>query len=464
MTLQQFLLALRGRFWVFATLAGATFLAAVVATLLMPRTYEGVVSILADVKDEQMFQAPLAAPRTQMGYMQTQIDILQSQRVARKVVEDMKLADSPGVKAAFARKGSHGDIKDWIAGGLLADLKVDSSQSSVIVAKYSSDDPKFAADVANAFARAYVDTVLRLRTEPTREAAAWFDDQLKGLRNSFEEAQAKLAAFEREHGIVATDERLDVEVTRLNELSAQSLRAADAAYDAGSKSGQANARNDMAPEVLANPLVQGLKGDLLRAEAKLQELSLRLGPNHPQYQQQAAEVKALRERINGEIHRVIGGVQSTAGSSAARRAALERDLAEQRKRVAELRLARSQSQVLVRDVDTAQKAYEAALQRYLVNKVEAGAKQTNVAVLNAATEPVMPSKPRVPLNLGLGLVVGVLLGLAAVFFLELLDRRVRANTDLEAGVEAPLLGTLQPWEPSRLLTGDSGTRALPSPT
>jgi len=266
MTLHQFLLALRGRFWVMVLLAGATFAAVVVVTLLMPRTYEGIVSILADVKDEQMLNTPLAAPRAQLGYMQTQIDILLSQRVARKVVEDLKLDQSPGVQAAFRKKGAHGDIKDWIAGGLLADLKVDSSQSSVIIAKYSSDDPKFAADVANAFARAYVDTVLKLRTEPTKEAAAWFDDQLKGLRKAFEEAQAKLAAFEREKGIIATDERVDVEVMRLNELSAQMLRATDLSYDAGARMGQARGGLDSAPDVLANPLVQSLKGELLRAD------------------------------------------------------------------------------------------------------------------------------------------------------------------------------------------------------
>jgi capsular polysaccharide biosynthesis protein len=99
-----------------------------------------------------------------------------------------------------------------------------------------------------------------------------------------------------------------------------------------------------------------------------------------------------------------------------------------------------------------------------VNKVEAGAKSTNVSILNAATEPIMPAKPKIPLNLALGLFVGLLLGCAAVFFLELLDRRVRSNEDLEIGVDAPLLGTLQPWQPSRLLGGPEGAKALPSPT
>jgi len=51
-----------------------------------------------------------------------------------------------------------------------------------------------------------------------------------------------------------------------------------------------------------------------------------------------------------------------------------------------------------------------------------------------------------------------------VFLLELLDRRVRSTEDLEMGLDAPLLGTLQPWHPSRLLgSGTSGARALPSP-
>jgi capsular polysaccharide biosynthesis protein len=99
-----------------------------------------------------------------------------------------------------------------------------------------------------------------------------------------------------------------------------------------------------------------------------------------------------------------------------------------------------------------------------VNKVESGAKQTNVAILNPATEPMMPAKPKVALNLALGLFVSILLGLAAVFFLEILDRRVRSTEDLEAGVDAPLLGSLQPWQPSRLLAGDDGTKALASPT
>jgi uncharacterized protein involved in exopolysaccharide biosynthesis len=155
MNVQQFLLALRGRFWIFITLLTGTVVAAVCVTLLMPKTYEATVSVLVDNRDEQSLSAAAAQPaRAAVGYMQTQMDVIRSERVARKVVEDLKLAEDPAAKRAFAASGARGSIEDWIASGLLTTLKVDTSQSSVILITYGASDPKFAATVANAFAEA----------------------------------------------------------------------------------------------------------------------------------------------------------------------------------------------------------------------------------------------------------------------------------------------------------------------
>jgi chain length determinant protein EpsF len=466
MNVQQFLLALRGRLGVFLALFLGTVVAAIVVTLLMPKTYLATASVLVDNRDVQSLSTSNTPERAQVGYMQTQVDLIQSQRVARKVVEELKLDQDPRMRAAFAQSGARGTIQDWLAGALLPGLKVDTSQSSVILIGYSAHDPQTAAKVANAFAKAYMDVSLRLRVEPTKEAASWFDEQLKGLRKDFETAQGKLAAFQREHGIIASDERVDVENARLAELSTQALVAQNATYDANSRMRQAQSvrsAEDL-PEVQASPLIQTLKGQLLTAEAKLQELSTRLGPNHPEYRQQKSEIDALRGKLNAEMHKVVASVQSAARQNQMHASDLQQALAQQRAKVAALRDARDQSLVLMRDVDTAQKAYEAALQRYLVNKVESGAQQTNITVLNAAAEPSRPAKPKVPLNIALGVIVGLTLGLGAVFLLELLDRRVRSTSDLEGAlVEAPLLGTLQPWQPSRLLGGADPPRALPGP-
>lgn len=475
MNVHQFLLAVRGRLWVFLSLLVATVAAAAIVTLMMPKTYEATASILVDSRDEQSLNGTMASNRDRTGFMQTQLDIINSMEVARRVVRELKLADSPGVKASFAQATGRGaadnsdTLEEWVAGGLLAGLKVVSSQSSVISLTYGSSDPKFAAQVANAFAKAYLDTTLHLRTEPNRQASTWFEEQLGGLRKSFEESQGKLAAFQREKGIIVTDERLDIENTRLNELSTQALQAQNVTFENSSRSGVASKRSaDSMPDVIANPLIQSLKGDVARAEAKFSELATRLGPNHPQYQQQASEIASLRSRLGGEMGRIVSSSQNATAQSQARQGSLQTALDEQRKKVVELRDARNHSFVLQREVETAQKAYEAALQRYLVNKVEAGARSTNVTVLNPASEPMRHSKPKTLLNIILGFVVGTILGLGVVFLMELLDRRVRSSEDLEAGLDAPLLGTLHAWRPSHLLggnggSGGSGHRALPSP-
>ena len=466
MNFQQFLLALRGRLWVFLALLLATVGAAALVTMIMPKQYQATVSLLLDNRDEQSLNGTLPSARERLGFMQTQMDIIQSQRVARRVVDDLKLAEGEGVRAAFEKANGKGSIEDWLAAGLLADLKVSSSQSSVVQLTYISDDPKWAQQMANAFAKAYMEITLSLRVEPTKQAASWFDDQLKVLRKDLEEQQAKLAAFQKAHGILVTDERLDVENQRLTELSSQALQAQNMTYEAASRSGLAN-RNvspDSLPEVLANPMIQTLKTELLRAEAKLQELSTRLGPNHPQYQQQASEISALRSRIQSETSRVVSGVQNLTAQNRAREASLLAALDAQRKKVVEMREAKNQAFILTRDVETAQKAYEAALARHLVNKVDAGARQANVTILNPAAEPSRPSKPKVFVNLALGFVIGIVLGLAAVFLLELIDRRVRSVDDLEAEIDVPMLGTIHAWHPSRLLGGPgAGTKALPSP-
>jgi chain length determinant protein EpsF len=467
MTFHQFLLALRGRLWVFLTLLAVTVLAAIAVTILMPKTYEATASVLVDNREEQVITQNQMPARAQLGYMQTQVDIIQSQRVAKLVVQDLKLAEGERVRADWQKSGAKGTPEDWVAQGLLGKLKVEVSQSSVIGITYSASNSKFATDVANAFAKAYMDTTLNLRVEPAKQASAWFDEQLKGLRSSLEEAQAKLAAFQREKGILIVDERMDIETGRLAELSSQALQATSTSYDNASRFNQSRSRAaDTLPEVIANPLVTTLKTELLRAESKLQELSTRVGENHPQYIQQKSEVDALRSRVASESSKVAGGLATATAQARSREASLKADLAAQRKKVADLRDARAESQILIRDVDTAQKAYEAALQRYHVNKIEGGARSTNVTILNPAIEPTFPSKPRVPLNIALGFFVGTLLGLAAIFLLEILDRRVRSDPDLDGvmlGIDVPLLGSLQTWHPSRMLNGDDAPRALPSP-
>src|SRR5262245_58907294 len=185
MDLNQFILALKARRKAFMLVLGATIFAALAIALVLPKKYVSSTTILLDARDEQQLTPALrATARERAGYLQTQIDLIQSSKVAKRVVRDLKYTQQPGVREQYERDtGGLGTIEDWAAATLLKGVRADSSGSNITTVQATDSNPKLAADVANGFAKAYVDTSLELRTEPTRKAAVWFEEQLKTLRS-----------------------------------------------------------------------------------------------------------------------------------------------------------------------------------------------------------------------------------------------------------------------------------------
>lgn len=315
MDLKQYILALGARRKAFFVALIATIVTAVAVALVVPKKYVATASLMMDARDEQTMSPGRLSPRERATYLQTQVDLLMSNRISTQVARDLKLAQRPGVREAWEQDtGGLGSIDEWIAEGLRLKLDIDTSVSSLVLVNFSSDDPKFAAEVANGFAKAYLDTVLQLRTEPTREAAKWFDEQLKTLRTQVVQAQTRLNTYQKQKGILAEDARLDVESTRLAELSTQLMVARNATYDALSRYKQATevvesgVSPEAIPDVLSNAHINALKVDLSRVEGRLEQESAILGPNHPQYLRTTAEVQALREKLKSETRKLVAGL------------------------------------------------------------------------------------------------------------------------------------------------------------
>ena len=476
MTIAQLLLALRARFRAFVLILAATVIAAVAVSLVLPKSYKATVGLLVDARGEQSMHDTTVPfnfnlPQERQSYLQTQAEIVGSPSVARKVVEDLGLAQQPKAQADFQKDADgKGAIEDWLAEGLLKKLKVEVSQSNVIQATFTSPDPEYSARVANAFAKAYRDTIVALRSEPTREAATWFDEQLKSLKANLTTAQDRLTDYLQRQKIASLDERNDVDIARLGALGTQAVTAQEQALQWNSRVRQGNglARDgnaDRLPEVRDNALVQKLKADLATGEAKLQELATQYGSNYPLYQRQESQNKVLRERLDAETRRVAAGVGAAARQSRQRETDIAGALAAQRARVLAQRESRDEINVLKHDVDAAEKAYDVALQRAAVTQVESRARETNVAVLNPAVAPRLPSSPKLLLNIALAVVLGTALGVGIVMLIELADRRVRSHADLDNAWDVPLLGVLHEWQPSSRALPDPGNYAgrLPRP-
>lgn len=446
MNLNQLLLILRARLWMLVLGLALGVGGGIAANMLLPKHYTAAATVVIDTKiTDALTGALVPAP-----LMQTQMEIIRSERVALQVVNATKLVESPVARKMYEDKTEgRGSITHWWAERLQKNLDLQNRRDSNLVdIGFTAPDPRFAAAVANAFAKAYIDTTLELTLQPARLSASWFDEQLKDLRSSLESAQKKLVAAQQKYGIVATDERLDVEHQRLTELSSELTNAQVEARDSvtrklGAQAFVANgAAPEQIPEVLSSPLVQSIKTDLLRAESKLQEASTRLQVNHPTYQMQLMEVQSLREKLAQEIRTLAGSLGTAAAMSGERQAKLTQAMENQKTNLLQLKRQHDEISLLKGEVASAERSYEAARMRHTQTNLASRGSQTNVVVLNPATEPTEPSSPKVLRNILVGIIAGIILGLNAVVVIESLDRRIRSTDDLKSEISLPVLASL----------------------
>lgn len=444
MTFGQFLSILRARWWVVALVLGLTVATTLLVSLLLPRQYTATASVVVDFKPDPVSAFAFGGGASP-AYMATQVDIIRSERVAQRVVRNLKLNENPQVRQQWLDEtGGEGNIEVWLASVFQKQMDVvPSRESSVIAVSYKAPDPRFAAGLANAFAQAYIDTALELRTDPARLYSTFFENRAKEARETLEKAQSKVSAFQKQAGIIATDERLDVETARLNELSSQATMMQALLAESASRQAQAQGgQGDRMQEVLSNANVSQLKADISRAEAQLQQLATRLGDKHPQVEEAKASLAELRSRLEAETRKVTGSVTVSANINRQRLGEVQRALQAQRDKVLKMKAVRDEGLVLLRDAENAQRSYDALLQRFTQTSLEGQTTQSNINLLTQATPPLEPSSPRIVLNTLLSIFLGTLLAVGTALLLELKDRRVRNVDDVVEALGLPVLGLM----------------------
>jgi len=443
MTFKQFLLVLRARWRVALGVFFAVVIATVVASLLMPDQYTASATVVVDSKADPVAGNVYAA-QLSTGYIATQVDIISSERVAQRVAKLLKLDQVPETIEKWRNStGGRGDVTVWLGTKLQKRLAVTPSRdSSVIDISVTWDDAKNAAILANAFAQAYIDTDIELKVDLAKQYATWFDERSRALRADLQAKQKRLSDYQSATGIVATDGKLDIENARLAELSSQLVAIQALRQDSQSRQQQIGGNFDSVPEVLQSPVIVGLKAELSRAEAKLQDIASTLGKNHPDYQTTAAEIASLHGRIAQESAKIVASLGSTTQINQRRENDIRAALEAQKKRMLDLTHQHDEVSVLQNDVATAQRNLDVVTQRLAQSNLESQTQQTNISILTPAVEPLIHSSPRLTLNALVGLFLGGILGVGAALVLELTDRRVREESELPQLLGVPIIGRI----------------------
>jgi len=451
----QMLLILRARYKAALIVAFVTVAVGTAGIMQVPKKYTAETTVMVDIRAPDPVAAALI-PATMMNpvTLGSQVDVILSNRTARKVVKLLNLDQSPAARQQWLNVGEgKGKLEDWLANLLLKGLKVvPSRDSNLIRITFEGADPGFVEAVANAFAQSYIESAIELKVEPARQYARWFGDQAKVLRENVEKAQARMSEFQKQKGFVGTDETLDNETAKLNDLSARLTAAQSETRDVQSKLRGGSIAFETLPEVQQNSVILGLRSEIARVERGLKDAAANLGNKHPQYQRMEFEYAELKKRLEAETRIIVNSISSIGAVGKTREAELIAAIEAQKKKLLQLKGGRDELAVLMRDVETAKRAYDAVTTRFNQTSLESQATQTNISVLTPAVEPITPSFPKpLPITLLMAIGVGIVLGGAWAIALEMLDHRVRSTHDLAEMLQLPVLGVIaRASRPNRL--------------
>ena len=421
------------------TLIGA--LIGVAVALSTPKKYEAFAELLIDPRDlkltdRDLTQTGLPNDAT-LAIVENQVRVLSSGTVLNRVVDKLNLTEDSefngekqgGIGNVFSslrallssgsRAGADaGDRRRALAVGNLAEsLHVERGGKTFVVSiGATTEEPEKSALIANTLIEVFFKAYGELLSNTAGRATDELQAKLEELRAGLDEAERKVEKYRAEHDLVDAQGKLisDDELVKLNEqLSIARARTSELnarAQSTRSINVQAVLGGGL-PEELASPVMSELRSQYAAMKQEADQLSVRLGPRHPQYLAMQAQLSGAREQIANELRRIVASVQTDLKRAVQQEQDLSARLAQLKVRSGDVNV----DLVTLRELEREAAAKRAVYEGYLLRAKETGEQRdintANMSVISQAFPPIDPTGPsRATITLG-GMILGFIAGI-----------------------------------------------------
>lgn len=441
--------------WLIAAITFVCVVTAVVLSLLVQPEYRARSTVEVNREGVQVVQMG-EIQTMNMGdreFLTTQAGLLRSRALAERVARSVNLAANPAYfKPETPRAARDAQAADIVQGSVQINPIRDSRLIEITV---ESTQPELAAQIANAYGDAFIQSNLERRFEANSYARNFLEQRLASVRRKLEDSERQLVAYAQRQGIVSltidsgsgqsgrSEQSIDAaSLTSLNGALAQARAeriAAEQRYR-NSQSVQATTA------VLTHPTIQQLTSQREDLRAQYQEKLGIYQPDYPLMAQMRSRIQSLDKAISQATSAVAGNAGNTLrtdyAAAVGREKQLQAKVDELKAALLNLRGRSIQYTILQREVDTNRALYDSLLQRFKEVGVAGGLGASIVSVVDRAQVPGAPFKPNLPFNLALGLVGGLLLGFGAAFALEWMDDTIKTPDDVTSKLGIPALGVV----------------------
>jgi polysaccharide biosynthesis transport protein len=467
--IRQYLrIALRWRYVILGAVVACVILGLII-TLLMTPKYTATATIEISRESSQVTNFQGVERETSVAdqeFYQTQYGLLRSRILAERVATQLRLVDDKAFFERFGIKQDHAVFRQVngrytaagryerqrIAGEVLLDhVGINPVRLSRLVSiNFTSSDPAFSQKIANAWAENFIQTNLERKVQATSYGRNLLQRELTQAKERLDESQRQLVGYAEQQRIInlpaqgggqnqtaersiVADELASLN-TALSEATADRI-AAEARFRAAGTGGQST-------EALRNQTINSLRQRRAELAADYQRLMVQFEPDYPPARALESQINQLDRSITREESRVSGSVQAEYRQAAEREKALGQRVEGLKSSYLDLRRRSIQYNIYQQEVDTNRALYDGLLQRFKEIGVAGGVGVNNVAVVDPADVPQIPSSPRLLINLAISLLAGFAIGAALAFALEQMDETISDPAEVERRLGLPLLGSV----------------------
>jgi succinoglycan biosynthesis transport protein ExoP len=430
---------------------------ATIVTWILPESYSSMarINVQRDVADVSGVQNGMVAGMSAYDpyFIQTEFEVIQSEIILDQVIQNLNLnkvwADKYHLDLPFKTAECRRILKGMI------ELRP-TRNTSLIEIHVSSDTPEEAARIANEIATTYATHRQSDRRDLTLHGIKTFEDKLKEYDTSVASQEQKVDKLRSDLGVVDTDPQSTgpgstlgpVNVLHYNSLKiddeAQWIKQAELLKKLKEiQSTNVTLLRQTLPTAAPDGILTQLLQDLIGTEEKLVTQLNDLGPNHPDVQRTIKLRDQLNQKIDERVNGIITGMEVQVSALYAVVSNSVQKVEEAKSN--DMRLAETSRPYFLAkaDLDRIKKFRDVLALRMQQESIEVALpRETMVTEVDKAEVNPRPVRPNKPLNVALGIIIGLVVGVGLAFFIEYLDTSVKTIDDVERTLQAPVLGVI----------------------
>ncbi len=388
-------------------------------------------------------------------FIQTEFELIQSEVILGKVIEDLQLNVEWGKKY----NAGNGPLKTQESMSLLKsrmDLRP-VRNTSLIEIRVLSEKAEDAAKYANAIARVYKEHRLKQWRDRTRTGVAVLEQRFNEQEIKIREAQSNVMYLQLALGI---PDAIATESAPTPLMSSDSLRRLESQrietqVEVSRQETMLNLLKTRQKEIGNEKLSQGIQtavpdsqlgsflDQLSMAEQRLLQVEKEFGPEHSEVLKAKSAVADLHNKIIDRVDGIMFGLDVRVTS-------LKQGLEKLEAEVANAKTNDIAKSTQSRPYFEAKRALEElqSFKKILNMKIASEniditlPKNAMVEIVDTAKVDSHPVRPNKPLNIALGIIIGLVVGVGLAFFIEYLDTSVKTIDDVERSLQAPVLGVI----------------------